>query len=111
LSGSSQEECFTNRLLYQLSYVGFWLDRSSLSNRRRRSRRRSRLATPYRRKPPASAPLCGASGDQGVVFLLRLGGQQNPHGVHADGRTEGNVEQRDEAQDECDDASPGFPLH
>jgi len=28
----------TNRLLYQLSYVGFWRDHPSLSNRRRSHR-------------------------------------------------------------------------
>jgi hypothetical protein len=88
-----------NRLLYQLSYVGFSWDHSSLPNRSRSNARAildgSRQAFPRGQDPLSNirpAPkLCRASGGQGVVFNLRLRRQQNPEGIHSDGRTERNV--------------------
>jgi hypothetical protein len=57
-----------------------------------------------------SGALGGASGHHCLVFLFRLAGKKNPHGVDADRRSERNIEQRDEAEDECHDAGPGLAL-
>jgi hypothetical protein len=57
-----------------------------------------------------SGALGGASGHHCLVFLFRLAGKKDPQGVDADRRSERNIEQRDEAEDERHDAGPGLAL-
>jgi len=74
----------TNRLLYQLSYVGFWRDHPSLSNRRRSHRGSSETIQSAGKKVALEQlKLCGASGNQALIFVLGFAGQQHPHRVNA----------------------------
>jgi len=57
-----------------------------------------------------SGALGRASGHHCLVFPFRLAGKKNPHGVDADRRSERNIEQREEAEDECHDAGPRLAL-
>src|ERR1700683_238797 len=54
--------------------------------------------------------LCRPGGDMRFIFLLRLGGQQDPECVDADRRPEWDIEQRNESQHQRDDPSPGLAL-
>ena len=47
---------------------------------------------------------------QGIVFLLRCGRQQNPHGVHADRGSERNIKERNERQHQHHYTAPTFAM-
>src|SRR5260370_365298 len=57
-----------------------------------------------------SGALRGASGHHRLVFLFRLAGKKNPHGVDAHRGSERNIEQRDEGEDECHGSGPRLAL-
>ncbi len=92
-------ERVTNRLLYQLSYVGLV---SILTAKWRSVKSRPRVARPRS---------CRCRAHQRIVFLLRLSGQQHPKRVDPERSTDGNVEQSDETQNEREDSRPRLMVH